>query len=471
MLRSTVPSWQRAVSSALDANILPAADMVWGDTGLLDYRAIYCRQGGFLQMHIQHSADFAKNNEETLLTVPATGHLAEPSILRLVRHFCHTGVVVFDKTDALTLLRFYQACAMYDLTAAQSVLLAAIEERLDVQSVLPLYDVLAGTLEEDGNLMNTVRRSFAAHAQEALSRVSTATATKLSAATLVDMLQVLYSDAANVCEQDLLEALYWLGLKRNKHDQALATAFLLQSPLVRMPEDEHEHEHEAKRPRLSSVCLLTPWQCVRIKGLTVQGLLAFRSKHSEAMPATWYLDVLQAIQTPSEELCCRLGLCEQKEPRTFHTASTYPLSLEIPPTDNFALTALQTDTSVTAYIGLLHLRGTAAPITLHCGVLGTLQLTVSLNGTHLSLSGCLLGSTCETGCTVTLEVVHFRSNRWRKVSCPVADTGTVSLPRVITLAALEQEGYTFDARAYPRIAPGPHLLLKLVLESVVSPAL
>lgn len=471
-----VKEWQVTLAALIDSNTLPSPDMAWKDaesTLLYDYKSTYHRHEFFAAL-MKHS----HAEEGSPLIVQATGpFLSDPLLLRMLRHYCHTGVVQFERGAAvLTLLKYYSACEAYGLLEARDVMEAAVLHKMDTSSALAAFNNLNGTLLSDTPLMHDIRCFIQEHILDVLNKSTNGVAHRLSSSTIVALIDLLQDDCVNASEEELLESLYNFCLKRCRGDKVQATRLLFRDwsdesleaeSVLRKRSRSVSEESVTSSPNSNGSCL---WSCIRHNGLGYETVLQFRRRCPDALPDKFYLDLF-------EDIAHKTG----KTGRTGRVTSAYPRTLTLPAlaegSGSFAVNAFYSTHLTVTYIGVQYSRGAAVRVPPFCGAdTSVLEMMVMFHQQNACIRGSvdagvqrqtLRHEEVPSSLKISVQIVNFRHDRWRKVSIEgVGRAGArFHLQKLVSLSTLEQEGYSFDVGAYPLIKPGRHILLKIVTES------
>lgn len=410
-------------------------DMFWqfsDGTLVPDVRGVYMRFGEPL-------ASTTGNDR----TVQVSGFMAVPDLFHMIRVYCHTGHIMYGKTESpRALLKRYECIHFFNIPRCKSILQKLIVDRLDIYSAIHLFDIMALKDYNDNPLMDEIAMYVMMHFGEA-GKMALHQVSEFSLPFICDL---LVSDKVNISEGKLMNSIYTIC---TKIQSANPTQLFL--------------SQQGKR---------SPWQCVRIKGLSIEDIVAFRKSWPLAFQDTFYMcliEVIQSVSPANEQMISQLGLAETSfaQPRKMRPISCYPRNLPIG-SGNFVHTLWADDNLSITYAGVAYNRGSVVDIPpFTCGG-SVLQLTAFFQGDHMNITGGLNinisrgDKRCQTR-SVTVYLVNFCHGRWNKRSIVAQQGQLFRIDKVITHTALVNEGYRFDPSKYPEYVKGNMILLKVVV--------
>ncbi|KAG5192165.1 hypothetical protein JKP88DRAFT_250985 [Tribonema minus] len=452
---SSAAAFQTSMLARIDCNSVPVADMAWESGGelLWDCKGVYARVMPFMTALAMHNREAdvvdAAGAQRRVLIVAThkSEYIKDPRLLRMLRAYCHCGLVLYGKRESATsLLRRYMMCDMFGLEEARDVVQVAIRCRLDPLSAFAVFDSLAGTILESSSLATEVADFLRRRAVEALAR-----AKRCTDATLCSIAKQLRRDDVNCTEPELMEALYGLCLRRCKGNLKAA------ADLMFAQWDEGEVGGGEKRERVEGTSL---WDCVRVSGLSPQSIIAFRTANPPgALSDEFLMSLVQAaVQHDGHG---------PKARRKVHSAA-FPCVIPVSPSASaaFAWRALAEPGGPICYFVALPFAKNdsvcSPPLVVGSSAL---RLHVTFGGVHVSASLTANEGICDAGeddFAVQLEVVNFRHDRWRRESSRVGG----AVPRLLAAGTLSEPGYLFDPARHPHMYPDepprdPHLLVKV----------
>jgi hypothetical protein len=433
---------------------LPCPDMLWvledGRT-LPDSRAIYAKCGPVLK----NMVDCEGTNPPLL--VHASGYLADPSLLRMVRTFCHTGIVLYGRKDTpQELLKRFQCCDTYELISARAVLQNIIVDRLDIHTALATFNAVAFKEFSDASLCTDIDTFIKRYTCEVLSRPSLKLS-HLSLEAVPHLCEVMSSDDINITELKLLECLFSICCRRNKGGRTSTELFM-----------------QCTEQSMSL------WGCIRIYGLTIDSVLAFNEAHPHAFEDAFVITLCNCIRkkavTEQEMGALHLLPTSLLPPRTMKAMSCYPRHLNLPAdamdSKSFVMTTFQGDREGVSYACVRYTKKgevTVPPLKCFDSIL---QMNVMFHG-HLSIAGgldlnCSVRkiSDCEEPKThsqlqLVVYIINFKHQKWNNQGVLITKGKEFFLDRVISTATLDNSGYRFNPSHYPDYEPGQHIMLKI----------
>ncbi|KAG5191382.1 hypothetical protein JKP88DRAFT_251713 [Tribonema minus] len=459
--------WTQSVIRALDDGSMSSyCDMFWklSDGSLLpDIRSVYLRFGDPLA-----SLTIGESDTGGRSVVRVEGFLRQADLLRMVRVFGHTGITVYGRTESpMALYRRYECCDFFIFNCSRDLLHRVIVERLDVHSALQLFDVLSVREFSDNSLTVDVTAYVTNHFGEA----SRSSLSALGTHSLPHLCAVLSGDEVNACESKLLGSLY--SVCDRLKTKGSSTSQLFMQP---------------------TTCGVSPWQCVRVLGLKVSDLLAFRASWPLAFSDSFCWNLAEVIETRNAEdrHFQLLGLSEasMREPRKLTAISCYPRNIPMSMHGLISDATAATNRSVigpasiihimwqerhisVAYACLAYTRGRRVQLPPFACNRSVIQLTAIFEGSHMHIEGGVdinasqrrerHMSEPQAGRLLTVYAVHFRHGRWNKGGAIIKGGRSFHIAKLITLSALETEGYKFDPTKYPVFTPGGYIMIKMVI--------
>jgi hypothetical protein len=454
--------WTMSVLKALDdGSIADYGDMHWrlSDANTVpDVSAVYMRVGEPMTSSVSPGDEWI----EDAFVVDVQGFMKQPDLFRMVRVYCHTGITIYGKTESpMALFRRYECCEFYNLKCSRDLLQRVITERLDIHSALQLFDVLSVREFSDNSLTVDVT----AYVKHHISEASRSSLGVLSTCALPHLCSLLCEDDVNISESKLLNLLYSLCIILKPRGGS-ATQWFTQV----------------------MACGVSPWQCVRVMGLSVSDVVAFRTSWPNAFSDTFWMTLVDCITKGNvdEAHVSALGLSPTSsllEPRKLTAASCYPRNIPmnmhgitsdaVGPASFVHMMWQEREVSV-AYACVAYMRGRRVQLPPFACNGSAIQLTAVFEGTHVNiLGGVDINSsqvhektqTTSEGKIITVYTVHFRHGRWNKGSAHFLGGKCFSIERLITLNALEGEGYKFDPTRYPVFSTGNYIMLKIVISA------
>lgn len=452
--------WLEGLLPLLDSNEgLPHADMGWKMPDgkiVADWRGVYLRQGGLLGMICDCcSAPLPADSGSLLHIVEVTGNLTDPQLLRMVRMYVHTGLVVYKRTEGpLQLLKRYECCDFFGLTTARKLLESVIIERLDIQAALKTFDAISLKDYSDPNLSVEIESFVKRHIGE----IGRSALAQLSAAAFPRLCQLLMGDDVNVSEVKLMESLFSLCEKKTKTVQAATEMFFKEQACLG---DQR----------------VSMWACVRVQGLTHDSLLQFRTAHPGALDDTFYMTLMNFNWSnhmeDADKRVLRIHNSSSLQPPRMQTLlSCYPRNLKMPDTtqsSSFVVTSFEEDNVIVSYAGVHFSEHDQVPLPPFRSSDCVVQMRVWFQGQWLLVTGGIdmkcssLAPEVLQHVQVTVSVVNFRHARWNKGSVTVNRGDDFEIPRIISLNTLKNDGYRFDPAVYPDYKSGRCILLKIVI--------
>ncbi|KAG5184098.1 hypothetical protein JKP88DRAFT_244966 [Tribonema minus] len=463
---AAIKAWTQGVIRALDDGSMTVyCDMQWrlcDGSVLPDISAVYARFGNPLaSLTVGDSCA----GGGAAMVVDVEGFLKQPDLFRMVRVYCHTGITVYGRTESpMALYKRYECCDFFNFTCCRDLLHRVIVERLDVHSALQLFDVLSVREFFDNSLTVDVT----AYVKNHFGETSRSSLSALSIHSLPHLCALLAADDVNTCEAKLLSSLYAVCDRLKPKGGSASQVFM--------------------QPNESGI---SPWQCVRVLGLKIADIVAFRTAWPQAFSDTFCWNLAEVIETGKAEerhLKC-LGLCETslRQPRKLTALSCYPRNIPmsvhgiigdsdtrtvVGPSSIIHIMWQERHISV-AYACVAYTRGRRVQLPPYACNGSAIQLTAIFEGTHMHIEGGVdinasqrrdrQTNELRDGKTLTVYVVHFRHGRWNKGGACIQPGRSFHIAKLITLSALEGEGYKFDPTKYPVFAPGSYILIKMVI--------
>ncbi|KAG5186460.1 hypothetical protein JKP88DRAFT_241068 [Tribonema minus] len=430
--------WSKNTLKCLEdhASMREYCDMFWelnDGTLVPDVRGVYMR-----------FSEPLASSTGTERVVKVSGYMAAPELFHMIRVYCHTGQIMYGKAESpRALLKRYECVHFYNIPCSKRLFQKLIVDRLDVYSAMQLFEILATKDYNDDALLKEVCMYVKMHFGEA----GKTALHQVSGIALPHICNMMSQEDANISEGKLMGQLYAVCSKVNSSSP---------TQLFVSPQGDRTN---------------SPWQCVRILGLSVEDILSFRKNWPNAFQDTFYMSLIEVIKSGSAapEQMHQLGLSEQSflSPRKMRPISCYPRNLPIG-TGTTVHTMWEDENLSITYASIAYQRGLHVELPPFTSGGAVLQLTAHFQGEHLNIAGGMNmnlsreASQCQQR-TLTLYLVNFRHGRWNKRSVVVEGNLFFRVDKLITLNALENEGYRFDSTKYPDFAPGNMILMKVVV--------
>jgi hypothetical protein len=448
--------WMENTINRLQNDDLPLPDMFWvleNGQCLPDYRGIYARHGGVLSNILQCSAD---NSESSVSKIEVSGHLTNPVLLRMVRVYCHCGVLLYGRKEtAQDLLKRFQCCDLYELTAGRAVLQNIIVDRMDTHTALATFNEVACKQFSDNSLCEAIDAFIKRYSCEVLCRSSL----KLSYLTLESvphLCELMTADDANISESKLLECLYSICCRRGKGGRTSTELFLGRTENG-----------------------MSLWGCVRIFGLTLDNILSFREAHPNAFENGFILTLCDCVRkkkvTDQEIMALHLLPTSLLPPRIITPVSCYPrldLAVDVTESPGFVVTTFRGDREGVSYAGVRFVRNGEVTLPPFKCFDNILQMCATFSGGYLNISGgldlnCSVRKISDCGeqdykhIEMVVSVINFKHQKWNSRGAVVTKGREFSLKKIISIPALDNSGYRFDPVHHPEYVPGNYILFKI----------
>lgn len=447
------PEWSVCLIEQIDNDaFVNNHDLCWitSDGEKHDYSSVYISNGGFLEAAVRHAAV-----SDGKIQISVTGHLADPVLLRCLRIYMHTGIVVLEHNEPFTqLYNKYNMCNCYHLVHASAIIEAALRVKIDCTGVLTILSDCAGTEAEETELFLCATQYFKRHAHDCLKKLNTTYTQRLSESCFSHIMDILGDDDVNLNEYDILNEMFTLCLKRCKQDSRTAVDLFLS--------DDSQHLSETEQPTRKR-----KYQRIRPTGLSFEDIMIFKEKHGSAFSPEFYMELLAEIWKYDKDKSL-----SAKPPRKFQSVSHYPQNLRFPNLQStcHVYTTLSSLNYTVSYLAVPLYRSGASvdvPPFLSAGS-QVLTMQILYQNKHVSaLGGLNTGVTTYNRntklTTVELKVINFCRDRIKRseAAVDIKPNSSFSIPQIILLATLTDNDYTFEPKQYPVIAPGNYILIKV----------
>jgi hypothetical protein len=462
-VRSTraVDGWIQRAIERLDGDAVPFPDMHWrlpDGTLVGDHRGVYAAQSAVLAEIVGGGGVCGGGDDDMMdngdsgppREVEAVGCLAYADLFSMVRVYCHTGVTTYGPTESpAVLLKRYQCFDLFGMDAPRDVIQSVLLKRLDIHSALLVFDRLSTREYADTTMGVEVDAFIKRHISEA----GRSALAQLTVDCLPHLCDVMSAADVNVDEGRLMNSLYAL-CDRRAHGAA-GQLFMRDLGGGR-----------------------SLWRCVRLRGLTVDTILSFRATWPGALDDTFYMTLIEVARTgtASEQQLAVLrregdAAAALAPPRHAVAVSGYPRDVPMTQCDSpsFVYTHWGDSSVDVTYAVIMYAKGGQVrlpPFTCHGNVV--MQCTAVFQSNFLTMTGAAAvhahgGRGDESELVVTVYPINFRHARWNKATAGVTTGSDFRLSKIISLGALETDGYKFSPQTYPNFSPGGHVMLKIVV--------
>ncbi|AAR26865.1 FirrV-1-A41 [Feldmannia irregularis virus a] len=467
-LCGAVEEWQQHRIRDLLDNTLQYPDMAWKlngeDDSIRDCRVFY-ECSTFLTNYFQTSVGTAKTNADGL---PLYTLSEKPAIFSMIRIFCHTGLMCFDKTDSiLTTMERYAAFQFYGIEMGSATL-----KRHVLESLTPSNSVLAfeyAVHRHDDSLLAEIKAYMSHYAFIVFRQKSFLGIGKESFHQLVSLCD---SDNLNMKEIDLFSCLFRLCEKKNseKGFAEFDSAFSIMT---------HTRSQGEK----------SLYDTLRLHSITMEEVMSFVHKHPAALNNDQIVQIMREIHQPGD----------RPKRKKFQAVSSYPRYLNFnavvgnPQVDVshrqtgkmmahfvFPFTPGRTKSDVALppiAFGAYQVHANMVYTDRTIGITGQIHAT---EGTGInSSSSSSSNSSSNTKIRVVCYIINFRHERWKKSSVCLDVSNTLyqyldfRIPNILSCNAIERScgtptGYLFDVTCYPEYSEqdAASLLLSMECEEI-----
>lgn len=450
-LCGSVDAWQRRRIELLENNSIAYADVVWKveDSLLPDCRQMYA-ESEFFRLLFESSLSKGTVSEDGVTVFPLDEKIY---IFHMIRVFCHTGLVMYTRGESiLRTLERYAAFRFYGIEHGKNIFRTLVQNTLTPVNAVQAFEYAIH--RDDPNVLRDIEKYFCDYAFVIMRQRSFCAIKRESMQNLVAL---CCSDNLNISEADLLMYLYKL-CERKVGDKEYC---------------EFSDAISIMKHEFSSSGSL--WNAIRLDRLSMSDFMDFTQKHPRAMSND---DIVQCMST-----IFRLSsVTPTKTRKQFVPISSYPRNLKIivSPVPQVDITRWERGKLQVFFVFPF---GNAEDTQLPPVVAGSKRINCIVRHSDkcLGISGNIHGGAVNSGMdgmvNVTVSIVNFRHDRWKKATTSInmAVAPSFDIPNILSWNAIEgtpgtSSGYTFDLAKYPEYSgSGEHMSLMMYLSlSVVG---
>jgi hypothetical protein len=487
-LHGHVDRWQAGTIAALNSNEIAYPDMAWVtepvDTSrpAYDIRSLYASRSDVFAAMFEAcgEAGTASYRNGVAAVVPRMGFMADPCVFRMIRVFCHTGIIEYNEGESVdALLSRYSACNFYDLKDGQRVLHNIIVSQLNPSNVMRAYENVLGKQLLGTGLLEAIEDYLTTYAFVVFRHRTFA---QFPVELYGELAKLCSRDDLNITESDLMSCLYNLCERRASESETAIEVMM--------------------RPLRTATSL---WSTIRVASMTNSQFTEFMWKHPNAIPDGECVKVITFLHSISkrgdgamedyfkdddagavdEAAASKSALLRQQQfarttpRRPFRPISFYPRSLQFIGTSSPQVdTALWDKDHIKVFYAVncskredvnlppIRYNGYFVHVTVYHA-----DQCVHVRGTiHSDHRFC---PTHEHTMKLTTSVVNFKHDRWRKKHAVfrAAAVNDFSIANLLSWSTVdkgkgkEDSGYLFDIGKYPEYVQGSWMLLMSSLES------
>ena len=466
-LCGAVEEWQQHRIRELLGNTLQFPDMSWKlngeDEDIRDCRVFY-ECSTFLTNYFKTSVGKAMTNAEGL---PMYTLSEKPVIFSMIRIFCHTGLVCFEKSDSiLTTMERYAAFQFYGIEMGSATLKRHVLESLTPSNSVSAFEYAVH--RHDDNLLAEIKAYISNYAFIVFRQKSFLGIGKESFHQLIDLCD---SDNLNMKEIDLFSCLFRFCEKKKseKGFTEYASVFSIMT-----------HKHNGK----------SLYDTLRFHSIRMEEVMSFVHKHPDALDNDQIVQILKEIHEPGE----------RPKRKKFQAVSSYPRNLNFNAVSNpqvdvshrqkgklvahfvfsFSPGKLKYDVvlpsitfgpyQVHAHIvyvdkaigvtGQIHAAETSGGNNINSNNSGSNNRSSNTGSNNSGSNTTNSGTGSNRNICITSYIINFKHDRWKKtsisldVSDPLSTYYDFRIPNILSCNAIERScgtptGYLFDITCYP----------------------
>ena len=468
-LHGYVNEWQTDTIDSIKNNTVSYADMIWRtqDGDISDVRNVYASKSTFFDALFRNTS-MRKNIESDggINIYKVDGFMTKSYVFNMVRVFCHTGIVEFEKGESIVkTLDRYEAFHFYDLQGGIRVLHQKIMDQLNPSNAIQALEFASNSAIHTEQLLESIENFISVYAFVIFKHKSFPNA---NICCIPAIIRICKRDDLNITDIDLLRCIFRLCEKRKRHDKGFVQ-FSNSLEILK-----HDFGGEGSM-----------WDSIRIDSISITDFMSFIHENGECFSSDATVGILKRIYSLNEESS---NISLTKKRKKFKPISFYPRELNIN-----GLSSPQVDitywddnrVSVFFIVDYGSENKTILPPTPFRDYLfhGTLDhsdknihmhCTIHRNPKH-KIDG-IVGN-LDNKVKVTISIVNFKHDRWKKTTTSVCMNSGVdfTVNNILSSNTIEGSkkteciseysgGYLFDIEKYPDYVEGSWMMIFFSIE-------
>lgn len=458
-----VSRWQEDTVKLLRSNDMEFFDMAWIFEGTFykDCRQLYSSRSMYFNGLFRNDMRKSTAEFEGVTAYEVGGLMSKRYIFDMMRVFCHTGIVQYDKGEpVLQTMDRYSAFHYYGIEGGTSTIRKLLMEVINPTNAMSALEYALNSPVCESEILEDIENYIAIYAFVVFKHRSFGS---VKFSNIPGLLNLCSRDDLNIKEVDLLRCMHKLCEKKASSDKdfvGLGNAW-----------DVFTHEFSESG---------SLWNQLRISSMTMKEFMSFVKDHERFFSNDNIVEIIKFLfskerQEVEKQVDDVIGEHVSKKRKRFQPISFYPRMLQFHGKASPQSEISYWDDSRIKMFFVFDYSDkntvTLPPTPFHNHII---HCTVFHSEKKINLRGMIHGRTLDVApggsIRITASVVNFRHDRWKKTAIVSDLSGGIDfeMNNILSLNTIENtdiSGYLFDIEKYPEYSPnGEWILMSLSVE-------